>query len=246
MPGPCSLRRSVPAAVAALGLALALAGCGTEDGTPTGGEPSSTPSQAPSAAPETGDDASETPAAPPSGPAVEQASDLLLSAEAMPGLNEQTTWSEASGASDVEPLGACQKASLTDIGAQDVESVSYTAGDATATQVVASLADTKSAEQLRDVLLSWHQDCATTITADESEVGDLLPVESTHGTAEAYVAHFSDPALADAHVWQGVAINTHDTWVSLVVIESQGMDYNYEDGQTPAERAAAAVAARIG
>jgi lysyl-tRNA synthetase class I len=176
---------------------------------------------------------------------------MLLTTAEMPGLNERTTWTEESTeeqglqADGSDPVGACQLTPLHDIGATEAVQRTFTAqeGDATATQVIATLADAKSLRQTHEVLRSWHDKCEETIEAAVTEVGPLEEVPVENGEGEAYVMHYGEQG-ATTHTWESVAINVSGDLISLVVITSRAQDYDYE--QTPAEQATVAVGAKLG
>ncbi|NYG58531.1 hypothetical protein BJ980_001454 [Nocardioides daedukensis] len=254
MSSPLATRRAhpLPLALAGLGLAALLTGCGEytgEEPSNVASDPSATasPSESPSESPTASESPSQSPTASESATA-SGPEGMLLTAEEMPGLSDATTWTEESTepqgleADGSSAVGACQLTPLHDIGATEAIQRTFSGPEgATATQVIATLADDKSVRQTHQVLVSWHDKCESTI--EGSSVTELEEVTVPTGTAESYVVSYGSDA--EASTWESVAINVSGTHISLVVIENQGMDYNYEKDKTPAVLAAKAVADKL-
>src|SRR3546814_113483 len=242
MSSSLTVRRAhpLPVALAGLGLAALLTGCGEytgEEPSSVAIDPSATASSSESVTPSESPSASQSPTASESTTA-SGPEGMLLTAEEMPGVSDATTWTqestepqglEADGSSAV---GACQLTPLHDIGATEAIQRTFSGPEgATATQVIATLADDKSVRQTHQVLVSWHDKCESTIEGP-STVTELEEVTVPTGTAESYVVSYG----SDASTWESVAINVSGTHISLVVIKNQGMDYNYEQGDRKSTR----------
>lgn len=219
---------------------LLLAGCGAEgsDDDPsadrTGPDTTSAPTNDESPTLPT-DSATTTPAAP-------ELESRLLSAEELPGVNELTEWDVAStAAEDGAGHGTCQKFSLVDIGAQSSLVRSYTAsGGVVAIQVLGGFADAKSAWRAHQVVKTWAAECAEMLDDEVEKVGELSPVPAPGGFAEQQLLQYGDED-AEAHTFAGVGIIRRGSFLSIVQIDVVGQDYNYDAGQEPAARAAAAA-----
>lgn len=170
----------------------------------------------------------------------------LLTAEQLPGLNDRTVWKEnATGPSANQPFGDCQKASLTDIGAQQVAVRTFHAhGSQAGAQMVAQFADAKSAWRAHQVLKSWRKECKQELQGDVRKVGPLSDVPTSRGVAQSYLLQFGNDGEQE-HNFHGVGITRVAETLSIVTIDVRGQDYNYEPGREPASLAAAAAADRL-
>ncbi|KRF13731.1 hypothetical protein ASG90_12835 [Nocardioides sp. Soil797] len=264
MTRPLSAFRRGAAAVAATFLAtLVLTSCGSDDdGSDASGDdvsssvtPSREASESASAStPESTDPVEVTSAPPsssdsdPSDPASgSPVDDLFLSADEMPGLNDVTVWSEAgTKPEDGKPFGDCAKFALVDSGAEEAWVRSFTSeGAQEAYQLIATFADAKSAWRAEQVLRGWHRDCAAQLNADVEKINPIQAAKVSTGKAFTYLVQFGKED-ADVHHFNGVAVNRSGPHLSVVLIDNEGQDYNYEAGQEPAQQAARAVAKKLG
>jgi hypothetical protein len=107
----------------------------------------------------------------------------LLATDKMPTAGADWTGVDTTDADEV--LGPCHLTSLVDIGALSAarRTWSSSASSPKAVQVVAKVADNKSAWRAHQVLDSWQADCAGRV---DGTVGDRRAVEVATGSAEAY------------------------------------------------------------
>lgn len=257
---PRRLTSSLAAGVLA---ALVLTSCGDDAGDSgddaVGADPSSAGSSSATAPPSASSAESTTPqevtSAPPSptgsdptGSASDSpVDDLFLTAEEMPGLNDATAWTEEG----TEPeqgsvFGDCARFTLVDSGAEDAWIRVFTAeGQQKAAQLIATFADAKSAWRAEQTLRGWHRDCAEQIDAEVTKVNPIQPVKVASGKAFTYLVQYGKKG-AEVHHFNGVAVNRNGKRLSVVLINNEGQDYNYASGREPAQRAARAVAEKLG
>lgn len=146
----------------------------------------------------------------------------LLAADALPGYTTESgagRWSTvATGPEQSRPVGACQKASLVDIGALHAVVRSYAGDDSSgmrARQVVARYADPKSAWRAHQVLRAWRDDCEEWLDRPRPDVSEMVAVTTPAGTGAHYRASFGtkqDPGVA------GLGIVRKGKWLSIVAV----------------------------
>jgi hypothetical protein len=231
-----------------LAAVMLLGGCGNDEPTKEPGGKTTAPVTEPTT--EATSELTTEPAATASDTSPASTADLktrLLSARALPGVNEATRWKVSSTEAEKGAgHGTCQKFSLVDIGAESSLVRSYAGGtDLTAVQVVAEFADAKSAWRAHQVVRTWASSCADMLDAEVEKVGKLTPVPVPSGVAQQQLLQYGDKN-ADAHTFAGVAITRRDNYLSIVQIELIGQDYNYEPGQEPAAQAAVAANQKLG
>ncbi|QIX27888.1 hypothetical protein ncot_15810 [Nocardioides sp. JQ2195] len=258
------LHRGSTAVAAAVLATLVLASCGSSDDSDdaVGDDPSETTSSESTSSPSGSASASSEPdatSAPPSAsepapsdPAPDSSSEspvkaLFLTEKEMPGLNDVTVWTEGRTQPEgPEPFGDCAKFTLVDAGAQDAWVRTFTAqGSQEAAQLIATFADAKSAWRAEQTLRGWHRDCAEEVNAEVERVNPISPVEVDTGNAFTYLVQLGKED-AETHHFNGVAVNRKGKHVSVVLIDTESQDYNYESGQEPAQQAARAVAPKLG
>ncbi|MBC9734561.1 hypothetical protein [Nocardioides marmotae] len=260
---PSGRRLLVPGALA---LALALSGCGGDpdaaperatssvgdagSGSAGGPDASPTPTPSPTADEETGGPTAEPTKRPRSTlvPIPQQplhgrrvAGGHLLDATRMPALSADRPWTEvADGAGDT-PVGACQKASLFDIGAVQTTGRRFATADGstTATQVVGRFPDATSAWRATEVLLAWRADCAERLEHARTAVGEVREVPVRTGSGSVYPASYGPRAAARGRA-TGLGILRKGRWVSVVEVATDAgrwpRDWN------PARRAVRRIA----
>ena len=171
----------------------------------------------------------------------------LLSPEELPGVNAITEWS-VSGTEDEDGAGhgTCQKFSLVDIGADSSLVRSYDAsGDVTAVQVLGEFADPKSAWRAHQVVKTWAAECAEMLDAEVEKVSKLTAVPVPAGLAQQQLLQYGNED-AEPHTFAGVAMTRRGSFLSIVQIDVIGQDYNYDEGDEPAARAAVAANQKLG
>jgi len=187
-------------------------------------------------------------------PVVTGLAGVLVPGAKLPGLNAETGWqtqSTTSRESDPPPW-VCQQASLLTNGAVSVRQRTYTAtaGDATASQVVARTVDPRSAKRVYGALLGNARECAQQLAdRDRKPVGQVRPLSTvdvrTGQAAWGVVFSGPVPGSPDEAYIDSVLVARVGDLVSVLSMSSVGQDYNYETGQTPPEQAAPIVVARM-
>lgn len=261
---PRSAKRFSTGVVAGLLATLALSACGSssddsdasadDPSASTSVETSQSASQSPSPSSPESTDPSQTASAPtspsqsasstPDGTPVD---DLFLTAEEMPGLNDATVWTDAgTKVEGPQPFGDCAKFLMVDSGAEGAWVRSFMSeGTQRAAQLIATFADAKSAWRVEGVLRGWHRDCAQQLDADVEKVNPIKAAKVSTGKAFTYLLQFGRED-AEMHHFNGFAVNRKGKHISIVLIDNEGQDYNYENGQEPAEQAARVVAEKLG
>ena len=239
---------------------LTLAGCGDDtsptSGDATGDDPSATSESVPTKTTESTESteptdapASETTEAVPSSePAAEGLEGRLLTADELPGVNDQTVWKVgATGPEDGATTGTCQRFDLVSVGANEAVRRTFTSDQdsVAAEQVVAEFADAKSAWRAHQVLKTWRAKCADQIKADQVDVGDLRSLKVSEGFADSYVVRYGDAGAESQH-WDGTGTSRRGAFLSLVEINQVGQDYIYPAGEDPASLAAMSALADLG
>ncbi|WP_156388814.1 MULTISPECIES: hypothetical protein [unclassified Nocardioides] len=257
-----SLPRPLSRVAVGLFAALVLTSCGSESGPDdtSGADPSDTasveasdvpsesaPTETESSPPPSSSSASSAPSTTTEAPVTSPVDDLFLTADEMPGLNDITVWTDAGTKPEgSDPFGDCAKFSLVDSGADEAWIRTFKAdGNQRAAQLIATFADDKSAWRVEQVLRGWHRDCAAQLNADVEQVNPLQAAQVSAGKSFTYLLQFGQKDAQDHH-FNGVAVNRVGSRLSIVLIDNQGQDYNYEPGQEPAQQAARAVAEKLG
>lgn len=166
----------------------------------------------------------------------------LLDAARMPTLAEDLPWASTAEAEGDEPVGACQKASLFDIGAlRTVERRFVTAdGSTTATQVVGRFPDGASAWRAAEVLLAWRADCAERLQHPRTVVGEVRDVPVSTGTGSVYPASYG-PRKGDGGRATGFGLVRKGSWLSVVEVATD--EARWPSGRNPARQAVRRIAA---
>ncbi len=224
----------------------ALAGCSiSRDEEPAASPGTSTPepSAEPSATVTVTPSASPTPSAttPAATPAPQAA--LLAPAE-LPQLNETSRWTaRRTGPARQTPFGLCQKFDLLTIGALSAVERTYTSGTSTAGQQVAEFPDAQNAVRASKVIEAWHRDCATRVKRTSLQVDPISDVAVPRGKGWWYLASFE--RKDDGH-FHALGLVLDGPRLSLIRMDHDGQDHNYEPGQDPMQLAVKAVSARLG
>jgi hypothetical protein len=167
--------------------------------------------------------------------------DHLLTASSLPRLAGREWTVGTTGAEESQPVGACQKTALVDIGAvRAVRRVFSGPGDSGvgAAQVVARFADKKSAWRAHQVLQAWRDDCPDRLRGSAPAVGPMEEVSLTAGTGGHYRATWGSTRKP---VTAGLGIVRKGAWLS--VVELTAADADYPAGRHPARRAVRRIAA---
>jgi hypothetical protein len=250
--------------VVAAALTLTLAGCTGTPEAPTADDapessppPSRAPSPTPSPSPSeeateepTGEPADDpTGSVPTAGPPVSPRgadatlADRLLTAEQMPGFNDEWTWRVRS-TRDREggrPFATCHRFPMTSIGAMRVAVRSYEGTRSaeegvTGSHLVARFADAKTARTAYDVLRSWRERCAEQLAGFErNDVGALETVDVPAGEGGWYLLTYGPPedGIPEEAYFDAQGIAHVGKRVAVLQMRAIGQDYNYPAGEEP-------------
>jgi len=180
----------------------------------------------------------------------------LLSAEDVPGFNEEFSWTVESTRmrEGQQPFGTCHKFAMTSIGAAKVAVRSYApASDSTgstASHLVAEFADEMTAKRGFEVLKSWAGQCDEELGEyDRFETGSLqpVPVDAEGGFGHWYLLTYGptqgDP---DAGFFDAQGLTRVGNTISALQMRLVGQDYNYPAGEEPMVTAVQNAAVRLG
>ena len=205
----------------------------TEEPT-TSPSPSASASAAQSTAPSSSPNAS--PAATPQA--------ALLTAAEMPQLNSSSPWKVGrTGPAGTRPFGLCQKFDLLTIGATEAVERTFTHQGDTAGQQVAEFADAQTAVRASKVLEAWHRSCAGRVRGQSVRVRPITDVAVAKGTGWNYLVSFERRGTGHFHSF-GVVLS--GPRMTLLRMDHDGQDHNYEPGKDPMELAVKAASARMG
>lgn len=249
------------AAGAALTALAALTGCGelgTEEPVKAAGqrENGKKPRKPDSPAPTVSESSapSPTPAPSPTSSGPVTLEDRLLTADEVPGFNEQFAWSDGttSGTEPATLAGTCHQFEMLSIGATDVAYRDYQPDQGTnsaASELVAEFADEKTAGRAFEVLTAWRERCDKALSKyDSHQVGALqdVPVDGIDRTAHWYMLTYG-PAEGDAEAVyfdaEGLALVGRR--IAVVRMALIGQDHNYDAGEEPMVRAVQAAAGKL-
>jgi hypothetical protein len=246
--------RSVIAVLAATALVAggALAGCSVsrDDDEPGTAKASESPeatqtvTEEPtaSASPSSTDSPPASPSPTSSTPPSPQAA--LLTAAQMPQLNSTSPWKvRRTGPAGMRPFGLCQKFDLLSIGALSAVERTFAHETDTAGQQVAEFADAQTAVRASKVLEAWHRDCAGRVRAQNVRVRPITAVAVTNGTGWTYLASFERRGTGHFH---SLGMVLSGTRLTLLRMDHDGQDHNYEPGKEPMELAVKGASARMG
>ncbi|MCW2821121.1 MAG: hypothetical protein JWR64_916 [Marmoricola sp.] len=167
----------------------------------------------------------------------------LLTAADLPQLNESSPWAEArTGVPGPMPFGLCQKFDLLSIGAMNVIQRTYTAGSDTAAEQVAEFPDAQNTVRATKVLEAWHRECAGRVEGTHVKVRPITGVAVPQGNGRWYLVSYERSGVGHFHSL-GVVVSGNR--MSLIRMDHEGQDHNYEPGQDPMELAVKAVAAKL-
>lgn len=149
----------------------------------------------------------------------------LLTAETLPPVGK-TGWTVAgTGPESSRRVGACQQASLVDIGALHAVIRVFTGPDddgPRSRQLVARFADGKSAWRAHEVLRAWRAECEDHLDQPRPDVGPMERVDLESGKAGRYAATYGPKKDTDAN---GIGIVRAGRWLSVVEIITTDDDY---------------------
>jgi len=264
--------RLLSSSLAALALTFAVAGCGNQNGddvtqalpaqkaasespeiepVESPGDETESPEATESESPTAEDD---SPVASPQAPGIRG---KLLTAEEVPGFNEEFSWTVESTRmrEGQQPFGTCHKFAMTSIGAAKVAVRTYqpTAENAgpTASHLVAEFADEMTAKRAFEVLKSWAGECDEELREHgRSEAGSLKPVpmDPEDAIGHWYLLTYGpvpgdDP---DASFIDAQGLTRVGSTISALEMRLVGQDYNYPSGEEPMVAAVRNAAVRLG
>jgi hypothetical protein len=208
-------------------------------------DPTDGPTDAPSSS-----EFTQGPTQDPNGSTAGRAKASQIPAEELPGLNDTWTWevaAEGKGSDDSQP-SLCLQTSFESIGAASTYRTDYNhpgVKTARATVITAVFPDQHTAVLAKTVLRSWHADCEKRLDLSYRRVS-VSPIQTQPtevGRGEAWLAAFGPVKGHPDDGWfQGEGFVEDADTLTYVVIVSTGQDYNYEQGQQPAELAVAVAA----
>jgi hypothetical protein len=248
---PTTRKRGATVTAATLGLLLsgAFSACSiSKDDEPDKRDTSSKPEPTPTDSQEP----SETPSASPSEEASASATPgtpeaALLPAADFPQLNDTSAWTEGR---TVVPgpttFGLCQQFDILSIGAMNVIERSYktgTSGKDTAGQQIAEFPDAQNTVRTGKVLEAWHNECKAQVRGKNVKVRPIMDVPVTKGKGWWYLVSYTRAGTGHFHSF-GVAYD--GSRMTLLKIDHEGQDHNYEPGQDPMELAVKAASAKMG
>ncbi|HJR37398.1 MAG TPA: hypothetical protein VJ819_03355 [Nocardioidaceae bacterium] len=267
--------RLLASGLAALALTVGLAGCGAEDdpeltgsdtpasSTPTTAEPEPEPT-------EPSETASPTPtpsptASPTQTPAATEVTDeptarrgftgQLLTADELPGFNDEFTWQETSTTKREgrQPFATCAKFAMASIGAMKVAVREFTPADgssgSTASNLVARFGDEMTAKRAYEVLKSWRGQCAEELQRyDRTDIGRLqsVPLENEDAVGDWYLLTYGPAPERETAYFDAQGLTRVGDSISLVQMRLVGQDYNYRAGQEPMVGAVQEAADNLG
>ena len=182
--------------------------------------------------------------------------DRLLTAEELPGFNEQYRWT--AGATRTREgrdlFGTCQRFGITSIGATSVAVRDYRPaqsgpGDAPdpAGELVAELPDSTTAQRAFAVLKSWRAQCADRLPGKRPHVGELQSVQVDGGTGEWYLLTYRRPGGSpDEATFDAEGMAVVGNRIAMLKLRRVGQDYNYDAGHEPMVAAVQRAAGKLG
>ena len=254
---PTTRKRATTIAVAALGVLLsgAVSGCSinaddepAKRETSKAAEPTPTPTEVASETLSATPSATPSPSAstsPSASPALPEAS--LLAAGELPQLNETSRWTERrTTVPGPTSFGLCQQFDLLSIGAMSVVERSFTTGTSgkdSAGQQVAEFPDAQTTVRASKVLEAWQRECKGMVRGRNVNVRALTEVSVAKGKGWWYLVSYNRAGAGYFHSF-GVVFSGNR--MTLLKMDHQGQDHNYEPGQDPMELAVKAASAKMG
>ena len=115
-------------------------------------------------------------------------------------------------------------------------------GDAAGQQVV-EFADAQTAVRASKVLEAWHRDCAGRVRAQNVKVRPITDVAVTKGDGWWYLASYTRRGEGHFH---SLGMVVSGPRMTLIRMDHDGQDHNYEPGQDPMELAVKAAVCEAG
>ncbi len=268
--------RLLATGLAALALTVGLAGCGAEDDPELTGSDAPASSSPTTAEPEPSETASPTLSPTPSpspspstspeqSPAATEVTDeptarrgfagQLLTADELPGFNDEFTWQETSTTKREgrQPFATCAKFAMTSIGAMKVAVREFAPADgssgATASNLVARFGDEMTAKRAYEVLKSWRGQCEEELRSyDRTDIGRLqgVPLEDEEAVGDWYLLTYGPAPERETAYFDAQGLTRVGDSISLVQMRLVGQDYNYRAGEEPMVGAVQEAAENLG
>ena len=201
-------------------------------------EPTESASPSATASPSTTASSSPTSSAAPTPQAA------LLTAAEMPQLNSTSPWTvRRTGPAGMRPFGLCQKFDLVSIGADNAVQRTFTHETDTAGQQIAEFADAKTAVRASKVVEAWHRDCAGRVRGQNVKVRPITNVAVAKGTGWSYLVSLERRGTGHFH---SLGLVLSGTRMTVLRMDHDGQDHNYDPGKEPMELAVKAASARMG
>ena len=202
------------------------------------------PTTSPSASPSTTPTPSASATASARSSAIPTPKAALLTAAQMPKLNSTSPWKVGrTGPATTRPFGLCQKFDLLSIGATSAVERTFTHDTDTAGQQVAEFADAQTAVRASKVVEAWRRDCAKRVRGQSVRVRPISNVPVAKGTGWNYLVSFEK---GDTGHFHSLGLALAGSRMTLLRMDHDGQDHNYEPGKDPMELAVKAASARMG
>jgi hypothetical protein len=247
------IRASLVALVAsAVVCSGALSGCSiSRDDDPepqqSSGGTEPTPSEEPTPEPSESPSPTPTPTVTVTPSEAPTAAAALLAAADLPQLNATSPWTQGpTGPAGQKPFGLCQKFDLLTIGAETAIERKFTLGTSgkdTAGQTIAEFPDAQNAVRASKVIEAWQRDCRSRVKGANVALGQLTDVAVPRGKGWWYLVSFERRGEGHFH---SLGMVLSGSRMTLIRMDHDGQDHNYEPGKDPMELAVKAAAARLG
>ena len=246
-------RAAIVSIAATTVVCLTLAGCSISRDEPAAGQgtdnppQTSAPSQAPTQPATSPTTSAPTPSSTPSPSTTEVPTTpraALLAPAELPQLNETARWTgQRTGSARQEPFGLCQKFDMLSVGATTAVERTFTSGGDSAGQLVADFPDAQNTVRAAKVLEAWHRDCAKRVDGTGVKVRPVTDVSVPRGKGWWYLVSYERNGTGHFHSL-GVAFSGNR--LTMVRMDHEGQDHNYDPGMDPMELAVKAASARLG
>ena len=174
----------------------------------------------------------------------------LLTAAQLPGLTDAFSWTTTGtrGREGKQPFGTCQQFAMTSIGASRVVVREFGPGSgpaggpdagqptAAAAELVARFPDSMTAKRAYQVLLSWHDQCAKSLSRyQQHDVGPVqqVPLDAGAATGFWYLLSYGPAQEAGTAYFDAQGIARAGRRIAALTIRVQAQDHDYPDGAEP-------------
>jgi hypothetical protein len=162
----------------------------------------------------------------------------------MPQLNSTSKWTERrTGPVSTRAFGLCQKFDVLSIGALDAVERTFTHDTDIAGQQVADFPDAQNAVRASKVLEAWQRDCARRIRGNDVRVRAIRDVPVVKGKGWWYLVSYES---RDEGHFHSLGLALSGARMTLIRMDHDGQDHNYDPGKDPMQLAVKAAAAKLG